>query len=99
MPQVIIEQPGVTPMTVPLSGEQIRFGRAEDNDVVLVADEVSRHHAVLYRRAGKMVLQDKNSLNGTYVNRKRIERHQLFDGDEMQIGKFKLAFMQRKAGE
>ncbi len=43
-------------------------------------------------RAGFWV-EDLNSLNGTYVNRKRIEQQRLFDGDELQIGKFKLAFV------
>ncbi len=40
-------------------------------------------------------VEDLNSLNGTYVNRKRIERHRLLDGDELQIGKFKLAFLEQ----
>ena len=40
-------------------------------------------------------MEDLNSLNGTYVNRKRIEQQRLFDGDELQIGKFKLAFVEQ----
>ena len=86
MPQVIIEQPNVPPITVPLSSDEIRFGRAEDNDVVLVADEVSRYHAVLCRRGGKSVLVDKNSLNGTYVNRQRIVERVLSHTDEIWFG-------------
>lgn len=86
MPQVIIEQPGVPPITVPLSGARISFGRAEDNHVVLVADEVSRHHAVLYRHGQKFILQDKNSLNGTYVNRQRIVERVLAHRDEVWFG-------------
>jgi adenylate cyclase len=86
MPQVIIEQPNVLPMTVPLSGEEISFGRADDNDVVLVAEEVSRHHAVLCRRSAKTILIDKNSLNGTYVNRQRIVERVLSHLDEIWFG-------------
>jgi adenylate cyclase len=86
MPQVIVEQPNVPPMTVPLAGEQVSFGRAEDNDVVLVADEVSRHHAVMCQRGGKTVLLDKNSLNGTYVNRQRIVERLLSHMDEIWFG-------------
>ena len=40
-------------------------------------------------------MEDLNSLNGTYVNRKRIEQQRLFGGDELQIGKFKLMFVQQ----
>lgn len=93
MPQAIVEQPGVAPMTVPLSGEVVRFGRAEDNDVVLVAEEVSRHHAVMFGRGGKIFLQDKKSLNGTYVNRQRIVERVLSHRDEIWFGsKCRLVF-------
>lgn len=86
MPQVIIEQPGVPPMTAPLTGPEVRFGRAEDNDVVLVADEVSRHHAKICWRNGKMVLVDCKSLNGTYVNRQRVMERVLSHMDEIWFG-------------
>ena len=86
MPQLIIEQPNVPPMTVPIAGDETHFGRAEDNDVVLVADEVSRHHAVLCRRGAKTILIDKNSLNGTYVNRQRIVERVLSHLDEVWFG-------------
>jgi adenylate cyclase len=93
MPQVIIEQPGVVPMTVPLSGEVVQFGRAEDNDVVLTAEEVSRHHAIMYGRGGKIFLQDQKSLNGTYVNRQRIVERVLAHRDEIWFGsKCRLVF-------
>lgn len=86
MPQLVIEQPGIPPMTVPLAGDKIHFGRAEDNDVVLVADEVSRHHAMIYRHGGKMILVDKKSMNGTYVNRQRIVERVLTHLDEVWFG-------------
>jgi len=69
MPQLIIEQPGVSPITVPLAGGEIRLGRAEDNEVVLVAEEVSRYHAKIHRDGDNTVLGDLKSLNGTYVAR------------------------------
>lgn len=86
MPQVIIEQPGVPPMTVPLSGKEIRFGRSEDSDVVLVADEVSRNHAKICRVGNKSILFDLQSLNGTYVNRQRIVERVLSHMDEIWFG-------------
>ncbi len=86
MPQVIIEQPGVPPITMPLSGAELSFGRSEDNDVVLVADEVSRYHAKLYRRDNLIVLRDLKSLNGTYVNRQRVMERALKHMDEVWFG-------------
>lgn len=86
MPQLIIEQPGVPAMTVPLAGTDVNLGRAEDNDIVLVADEVSRHHATLHWRNGRMVLVDKKSMNGTYVNRQRVAERVLSHADEIWFG-------------
>jgi pSer/pThr/pTyr-binding forkhead associated (FHA) protein len=56
---------------------------------------VSRDHALLVHRGNGYYLDDCGSLNGTYVNRRRIESHRLLDGDELQIGKYKLAFFSR----
>ncbi len=86
MPQVIIEQPGVPSMTVPLSGDETSFGRSEESDVVLVAEEVSRHHAKICRRGDRMVLLDLKSLNGTYVNRQRVVERVLSHMDEVWFG-------------
>jgi pSer/pThr/pTyr-binding forkhead associated (FHA) protein len=47
------------------------------------------------RRSDEIHIDDLGSLNGTYVNRQRIESHRLADGDELQIGKFKLTFLAR----
>jgi pSer/pThr/pTyr-binding forkhead associated (FHA) protein len=50
---------------------------------------------VLVRRSGTWFLDDSGSLNGTYVNRRRIESHKLEDGDELQVGKYKLTYLAR----
>ena len=50
---------------------------------------------MIVRRGGDYYLDDCGSLNGTYVNRSRIESHRLSDGDELQVGKYKLAFLSR----
>ena len=93
MAQVIIEQPGLPPMTVPLSSGEISFGRAEENDVVLVADEVSRQHARVARRGNVTVVHDLKSLNGTYVNRQRVSERILKHMDEVWFGsKCRLVF-------
>ena len=93
MPQVVIEQPGLPPKTVPLSDGEISLGRAEDNSIVLSAEEVSRHHAKICCRDGKTILVDLKSMNGTYVNRQRIVERVLSHEDEIWFGaKCKLVF-------
>ncbi|HDP34429.1 MAG TPA: FHA domain-containing protein, partial [Candidatus Hydrogenedentes bacterium] len=86
MPQLIIEQPGAPPMTVPIAGEKISLGRSDENDVVLTAEEVSRHHAQISRRGAQTILTDLKSLNGTYVNRQRISECVLKHLDEIWFG-------------
>jgi pSer/pThr/pTyr-binding forkhead associated (FHA) protein len=79
----------------PLEGERLTIGRRPDSDIFLDDVTVSRDHALLVRRGGEYYLDDCGSLNGTYVNRRRVESHRLTDGDELQIGKYKLAFFSR----
>src|SRR4051795_12390878 len=56
---------------------------------------VSRNHALLVRRRDGLYIDDLGSLNGTYVNRRRIESHRLADGDEIQVGKYKLGYLEK----
>ena len=79
----------------PLSGEQMSIGRSPEAEVFLDDVTVSRDHATLVRRGGAWWLDDSGSLNGTYVNRRRIDSHKLEDGDELQIGKYKLTYLAR----
>src|ERR671936_342492 len=69
------------------SGERTRIGRSPDCEIFLDDVTVSRNHAVLLERDGTYVVEDQGSLNGTFVNRKRIESATLQEGDEVQIGK------------
>jgi pSer/pThr/pTyr-binding forkhead associated (FHA) protein len=79
----------------PLTGEKMTIGRSPEAGVFLDDVTVSREHATLIRRGGDWFLDDAGSLNGTYVNRQRVDSHRLADGDELQIGKFKLTFFAR----
>jgi pSer/pThr/pTyr-binding forkhead associated (FHA) protein len=79
----------------PLEGDRLTVGRRPESDVFLDDVTVSRDHAVIVRRGSDYYLDDCGSLNGTYVNRRRIDSHRLADGDELQIGKYKLAFFSR----
>jgi hypothetical protein len=76
----------------PMEGERMSIGRRPDSEVFLDDITVSRDHALLIHRADQWHLDDCGSLNGTYVNRERIESHRLQEGDEVQIGKYKLTF-------
>ena len=75
--------------------EKTSIGRSPDAGVFLDDVTVSRNHALIVRRADGFYINDLGSLNGTYVNRRRIESHKVSDGDEVQIGKFKLSFLER----
>jgi pSer/pThr/pTyr-binding forkhead associated (FHA) protein len=78
--------------TFPLDGERVSIGRRPESDVFLDDVTVSRDHAVLVSRGESWHIDDGGSLNGTYVNRSRIDSHQLKEGDELQIGKYKLTY-------
>ena len=71
-------------------------GRHPDSDIFLDDVTVSRRHAEFYRQGDRFTVRDVGSLNGTYVNRERIEEAELFGGDEVQIGKFRLLFLTRR---
>ncbi len=78
----------------PLVGDRVSIGRAPQSDVFLDDVTVSREHALIERQPEGVVISDQGSLNGTYVNRERIERTRLADGDELQIGKYRLTYIE-----
>jgi len=67
-------------------------GRHPESDIFLDDVTVSRKHADLRREGERFFVHDVGSLNGTYVNRQRVDDTELAPGDELQIGKFKLIF-------
>jgi pSer/pThr/pTyr-binding forkhead associated (FHA) protein len=71
------------------------IGRSPDCGIFLDDVTVSRKHAVIVQRDSGFFVDDQGSLNGTFVNRKRVESAQLEDGDELQIGKYRLTFLDR----
>jgi FHA domain len=78
-----------------VEGERMTIGRRPDSAIFLDDVTVSRDHALLINRGDHWHLDDCGSLNGTYVNRSRIDSQRLEDGDEVQIGKYKLTFHAR----
>jgi FHA domain-containing protein/zinc ribbon protein len=75
------------------AGERTRIGRSPDCDIFLDDVTVSRNHAVLVEEGGEFYVEDQGSLNGTFVNRKRIDRTPLHEGDELQVGKYRMTFI------
>lgn len=71
------------------------IGRSPECDIFLDDVTVSRRHAELRRTGETFTIRDLGSLNGTYVNRRRIESTDLEDDDEVQVGKYRLAFLLR----
>jgi pSer/pThr/pTyr-binding forkhead associated (FHA) protein len=68
-------------------------GRHPDSDIFLDDVTVSRRHAEFHREGATFTVRDVGSLNGTYVNRERVESATLANADEVQIGKFRLVFL------
>ncbi|HEX3733452.1 MAG TPA: FHA domain-containing protein [Mycobacteriales bacterium] len=76
-----------------LDTELTNAGRHPDSDIFLDDVTVSRRHAEFQREDSVFTVRDVGSLNGTYVNRERVESATLASGDEVQIGKFRLSFV------
>ncbi len=76
-----------------LEKDVVLAGRHPDSDIFLDDVTVSRRHAEIARAEGGYVVRDAGSLNGTYLNRQRVESSPLANGDELQIGTFKLVFL------
>jgi pSer/pThr/pTyr-binding forkhead associated (FHA) protein len=81
-----------------LDDDVVNAGRHPDSEIFLDDVTVSRRHAEFHRSGDTFTVSDVGSLNGTYVNRDRIDRVQLTDGDEVQIGKYRLVFFSGHAG-
>ena len=91
---VLIEKSGADAGTKHfLAQPSVTVGRHPESDIFLDDITVSRRHAEFIREDGSYKVKDVGSLNGTYVNRERIEETLLRTGDEVQIGKFKLLYV------
>ena len=79
-------------MSFTINRDLIVVGRHPESDIFLDDITVSRRHAEIRREGAAFELMDTGALNGTYLNRERIEASKLESGDEIQIGKFRLLF-------
>ena len=93
MPKMIVSIDGVVIKEVQLTKERTTLGRRPYNDIVIDNLAISGEHAVLQMTGGQVFLEDLNSTNGTYVNGKATKKQLLQDGDVVEVGKYKIKFV------
>jgi pSer/pThr/pTyr-binding forkhead associated (FHA) protein len=81
-----------------LAQEWTRIGRSIAADMRLDDPTVSRRHALVCRQAGRVRVLDDRSLNGLFLNGERVEWHDMEDGDELVVGRYKLHFLDVRVG-
>ena len=86
---------GIEGQTFSPTDTRTLIGRSPDCEIFLDDVTVSRRHAEILRQGDTYTIRDLGSLNGTFVNRNRVETADLTDDDEVQIGKYRLTFLQR----
>ena len=93
---LVVKRGSVVGQRFPLSKNEITLGRDPKSDIFLDDITVSRRHARVEIKRSAIKVSDVGSLNGTYVNGKRVDQAILKHCDELQIGKFKLVFLEGK---
>ena len=94
MNKLVISLDGMVVREVPIANERTALGRRPYNDIVIDNLAVSGEHALLHRVGNDVYIEDLNSTNGTYVNGKAIKKQLLVEGDNIDIGKYKIRFLQ-----
>jgi pSer/pThr/pTyr-binding forkhead associated (FHA) protein len=98
MPKMIVSIDGVVIKEVQLSKDRTTLGRRPYNDIVIDNLAVSGEHAVLQMTGNDVFLEDLNSTNGTYVNGKAVKKQLLQNSDTVEIGKYKIKYINEAAG-
>ena len=99
MPRMIVSIDGVVIKEVQLTKERTTLGRRPYNDIVIDNLAVSGEHAVLHMVGHDVEIEDLGSTNGTYVNAKAVKRQELRNGDTVEVGKYKIRFLQDAEGQ
>ena len=94
----VVYEEGDGPTTIRVEDEFLRVGRSLAADVRFDDPTVSRRHAILHRHERGVRILDDRSLNGVFVNGERVHSHELADGDEIVIGRFRLYFLSPPRG-
>ena len=96
MAKMIVSIDGVVIKEVQLTKERTMLGRRPYNDIVIDNLAVSGEHAVMHMTEHEVEVEDLGSTNGTYVNGKAIKRQVLHTGDTIEVGKYKIRFLQEE---
>jgi hypothetical protein len=97
MPKMIVSMDEVVIKEVQITKDRTSLGRRPYNDIVIDNLAVSGEHAAIHLSGADVFLEDLNSTNGTYVNGKTIKKQQLQDGDQIEVGKYKIRFVRDAA--
>lgn len=97
MPKMIVSIDGVVIKEVQLTKDRTSLGRRPYNDIVIDNLAVSGEHAVLQMSGNEVFVEDLNSTNGTYLNGKAVKKQQLNNGDTVEIGKYKIKYVNEVA--
>lgn len=95
-PQLVVLKGPNSGMHFILKNKNSKIGRESDSDIFLNDVTVSRKHAIINKTEANYSVADTGSLNGTYVNGERKDEYILSDGDELQIGRYRLLFVSGK---
>ncbi|MDP1741144.1 MAG: FHA domain-containing protein [Polaromonas sp.] len=97
MPKMIVSIDGVVIKEIQLTKDRTSLGRRPYNDIVIDNLAVSGEHAVLQMSGNEVFVEDLNSTNGTYLNGKAVKKQQLSNGDTVEIGKYKIKYVNEAA--
>ena len=99
MPRMIVSIDSVVIKEVELTKERTTLGRRPYSAIVIDNLAVSGEHAVIHMTDDGVEIEDVGSTNGTYVNAKAVTRQELRNGDIVEVGKYKIRFLQEAEGE
>jgi pSer/pThr/pTyr-binding forkhead associated (FHA) protein len=94
--RILLASEGKTVMERELKPGRLVIGRTSDNDLQIDSKFISRHHCQIVTQADSCLIEDLNSTNGIYVQSKRVRRHNLNDGDVVQVGQHEIMYIDER---
>jgi general secretion pathway protein A len=95
--RILLASEGKTVIERELTPGRLVIGRTPDNDLQIDSKFISRHHCQIVTQTDACVIEDLNSTNGIYVQSKRVRRHNLNDGDVVQVGQHEIMYIDERS--
>jgi pSer/pThr/pTyr-binding forkhead associated (FHA) protein len=95
--RILVASAGKTLMERELKAGRLVVGRTPDNDLQIDSKFISRHHCHIVTHADSCLIEDLNSTNGIYMQSKRVRRHNLNDGDVVQVGQHEIMYIDERS--